>query len=124
MPGWRYVRTPDWADEILGLRAGWQAHCEHRALALFACHCHIPAHHARELARNGKAKAGAAEALRGRSIGLSKLFEQLGLLLRRHADAAVGHGQLDPVATVADPARSKLDLALLGELAGIAQQVE
>jgi hypothetical protein len=28
-----------------------QPHREHRALARFACHRHIPAHHARELAR-------------------------------------------------------------------------
>ena len=41
-----------------------------------------------------------------------------------HADAGVGHGKLDPVASVDHPSRPQLDLALLGELAGIAQQVE
>ena len=44
------------------------------------------------------AKPGAPEALRGRPIGLAELLEQLGLLLRRHADPGVGHGEL--VATV------------------------
>ena len=48
----------------------------------------------------------------------------LRLLLRRHADAGVGDGELDPVAAVADLARPQRHLALLGELAGIAQEVE
>ena len=69
-------------------------------------------------------RPGAAEALRGRGIGLGEFLEQLRLLLRRHADAGVGDGQLDPVAAVDHLARPQLDLALLGELAGIAQQVE
>src|SRR5262249_44498412 len=76
-----------------------QPHCEHRALARLAGYRDIAAHHARELASDGEAEPGAAEALRGRGIGLAELLEQLGLLLRRHADAAIGHGQLDPVAS-------------------------
>ena len=43
-----------------------QARGEHRALAQFARHRHIAAHHARELARNGQPEASAAEALRSR----------------------------------------------------------
>jgi hypothetical protein len=42
------------------------------------------------------------------------------VLLGGHADPGVGNGHLDPVATVADPPRSELDLTLLGELTGIA----
>ena len=53
-----------------------------------------------------------------------KLLEQLRLLLQGHADAAIGHRHFDPVAAVADSVRSKRDLALLGELAGIAHQIE
>ena len=41
-----------------------------------------------------------------------------------HADASIGDGKLDPVAAVGHPARLQLDLALLRELAGIAQQIE
>jgi len=48
-----------------------------------------------KLAGDGKAKTSAAEALRGRGIGLAELLEQLCLLLRGHADAGVGHGELD-----------------------------
>jgi hypothetical protein len=63
----------------------------------------------------------AAEALRGRGIGLAELLEQLSLLLRSHANAGVSDRELDPVATVGDPARPQLNPALFGESAGIAQ---
>src|SRR5215472_14939010 len=106
------------------LRSPRQAHSEYRALARFAPHRHIAAHHARELAGDGEAETGAAEALRGRGISLAELLEQLRLLLRRHPDAGIGDGELDEVAAIAYLACRKLDLARLGELAGIAQQIE
>src|SRR5262245_50821462 len=81
-----------------------------------------PAHHARDLAGDGKAKAGSAEVLRG--IGLDELFEQLCLLLRSHADAGVGGGELDEGAAIAHLVCRKLDLARFGELAGIAEEIE
>src|SRR5262249_55425225 len=80
--------------------------------------------HARELAREGKAEPRTAEALSGRGIGLAEFFEQLGLLLRRHADAGVGDGKLNEVAAIAYLACRKLHLARFGELAGIAEEVE
>ena len=89
----------------LVIAAPRQAHREHRAFARLARHGHVAAHHARELAGDGEAEPGAAEALRGRRIGLGELLEQLRLLLSRHADAGVGDGQLDPVASVDNPAR-------------------
>src|SRR6266566_2208571 len=60
-----------------GFGAARQAHREHRTLAGLAGHGHVAAHHAREFARDGKAKAGSAEVLRGRGIGLAELLEQL-----------------------------------------------
>ena len=101
------MRTPDvWlGGRILGLRAARQAHCKDRAFARLARHCHVAAHHAGELAGDGEAKAGAAETLRGRGIGLGELLKQLCLLLRRHADASIGNGKLDPVASIGHPAR-------------------
>jgi len=101
-----------------------QVHRKDRALARLARHGHVSAHHARELARDGQAEAGAAVLPGGRGIGLGELLEQLGLLLRRHADASVGDRELNPVATVGDPARPQRDLALVSELKGIAQQIE
>src|SRR5215469_953117 len=101
-----------------------QAYCEDRTLARFACYGHVATHHARELAGEGKAKPRAAEALSGRSVSLAELHEQLGLLLRRHANAGVGDGELDDGAAIAHLACRKLDLARFGEFAGIAQKVE
>jgi hypothetical protein len=40
----------------LAIAAGRQAHCKHRTFAHLARHDHIAAHHARELAREGKAE--------------------------------------------------------------------
>src|SRR5262245_14015408 len=102
--------------------APWQAHGEHRTFARLARHGHVATHHARELAGDGEAETGAAEALSGGSIGLRELLEQLGLLFGGHADAGVGDGELDEVAAIAHLACRKLDFALFGELTGIAQQ--
>jgi hypothetical protein len=62
--------------------------------------------------------------LRGRPVSLAELLEQLCLLLRCHANAGVGDGELGEVAAIAHLACRKLDLAFLGELAGIAQKVQ
>src|SRR5262245_20215356 len=101
-----------------------QPHCEHRALARLARHRHVAAHHARKLARDGKAKPRSAELLRGRGIGLGEFFEQLCLLLHRHANASIRDGELEEAAAIAHLACRKLDLARFGELAGIAEEVE
>ena len=71
-----------------------------------------------------KSEAGAAVLPGGRGIGLAEFLEQLRLLLRRHADAGVGHGDLDPIVPVDHPPDPQRHLALLGELAGIAQKIE
>src|SRR6516225_8097135 len=41
-------------EEVSCRLAPRQPHREHRALARLACHSHVAAHHARELAREGK----------------------------------------------------------------------
>src|SRR5215831_12048785 len=110
-----------WSVDV---RSDRQSHRKHGPLALLARHGHVTAHHARELAGDGEAETGAAEAPRGRGIGLAELLEQLRLLLRRHANAGIDHRQLDPIASIGHLARLQLDLTLFGELAGIAQQVE
>src|SRR5262249_13128908 len=95
----------------LAVAASGQANREHRALTRFARHGHVAAHHARELAGDGKAETRAAEALSGRSVGLAELLEQLCLLLRGHANAGIGDGELDEAAAIAHPACRKPDLA-------------
>jgi hypothetical protein len=42
-----------------------------------------------------------------RRLGLGKFFEQLRLLLRRHADPPVGDRKLDPLASIGRPYYSK-----------------
>ena len=73
----------------LSVRAGWQAHGEDRALARLARHGHVAAHHAGDLASDGKPQSGAPKPLGGGGLGLAELLEQLQLLLRRHADAGI-----------------------------------
>jgi hypothetical protein len=62
-----------------------QAHRKHRALTLLARHGHVSAHH----------------------VGLGELLEHFRLLLGRHAYAAVGYSELDPVASVDQESGSK-----------------
>src|SRR5215831_9641656 len=111
---------PSWS----GWRAARQAYRKHRALARLACHGHVAAHHARELARDGQAEAGAAVLPCGRGIGLGELLEQLCLLFSGHADAGVGDSELDEVAAIAHLACRKLDFPRFGELARIAEEIE
>ena len=80
--------------------------------------------HARELPRDGKAEPGATVALRGRGVCLREFLEQFGLLLRRHPNAGVAYGEFDPIAPVSDPAYPQGDLALSGEFAAIAQEIQ
>src|SRR5262245_65994655 len=91
------VEGSSWRLCVLASR---QAHREHRPFARLARHRHVAAHHSRELAREGKSETRAAEALRGHPIGLAELLEQLGLLLRSHANAGVSDRELDPAASV------------------------
>src|SRR5262249_40796108 len=118
------IAEPTESEAVSRRLAPRQAHSEHRALTRLARHGHIAAHHTGELARDGETEPRAAEALRGRGISLAELLEQLCLLLGSHAYTGVGDGQLNPVATVGDPARPQPDLAFFGELAGIAEQIE
>src|SRR5262249_5698399 len=50
--------------------APWQAHGEHRTFARLARHGHVATHHARELAGDGEAETGAADAARPRRRGV------------------------------------------------------
>ena len=70
------------ADAADGVRIGLptmsaarQAHCKHRTFAHLARHGYVAAHHARELAREGKAEPRSAVAARSQGIGLSELLE-------------------------------------------------
>jgi hypothetical protein len=47
---------------------------------MLLCYCHVATHHARELAREGKAKPRPAVAARGQGISLGEFLEQFGPL--------------------------------------------
>jgi hypothetical protein len=85
-----------------------QAHCEHRPLARLARHRHVATRHARELAGDGEAEPGAAEALRGGGISLAELLEQFRLLFRGQTYAGVGDGELDETAAIVRLARTEV----------------
>jgi hypothetical protein len=65
------------------VRATWQAHRKDRTLTRLARHGHFAAHHARELAREGKAEPRAPETLCSRGIGLGEARRSSGTLHRR-----------------------------------------
>src|SRR5262245_35218358 len=77
------VAGSSWRLCVLASR---QAHREHRPFARLARHRHVAAHHARELAGDGKAEPGPAVAARCQGICLGEILEQFRLLLRSHAD--------------------------------------
>src|SRR5262249_679167 len=93
------ICSPSWQQTEIGrlwLAARYPDR-KHRAVASLGRQGQVAAHHARELAGDGEAETGAAEALRGRGLGLAECLEQLCLLLRRHANAGIDHRQLDPI---------------------------
>src|SRR5262249_58658314 len=100
--------------------AAWQAHGEYRPLAQLTGHGHVAAHHARELAREGKAEPASTVPPRGQGIGLGELLEEFRLLFGGQADASIRDGKLDPVVSVRHLAHPQGDLALLRELTSIA----
>jgi hypothetical protein len=96
------------------------------ACAGAARHADLAAHQCHELLRDRQAKARAAMAPRARCVDLAERPEQPLGLRRRHADAGVAHGQAqrDLARRAANGVHGHEDLALLGELHGIAAQVD
>ncbi len=74
---------------------------------------------------NGQSQSGTAELARRRPVRLGKSLKEPGLLVFRHADAGVLHHEfkLQCVARPLGSPHGQHDVALLGELHGIAQQV-
>ena len=91
------------------------------ALALLALDPDVAAHHFRELAADGEAEAGAAEAARGRGVDLRERLEEAVDLVRRNADAGVPDGkENEVVAGLVLGARDvDADVARRGEADGV-----
>ena len=86
----------------------------------------LSAHQLRQLARDGEPEAGAAVAARGRAVGLLEGGEQRAHAVGGDADARVVHleAHVERRRLPVDPGGSQGDGATLGELDGVAEQVE
>ena len=105
--------------------AGRQHDREGRALTGRALDRDLAAQHPAELPGDRQAEPGAAVVARGRGFGLGERLKQLAELRLGHADAGIRDLELEPVALVpGQPSGGERDRALLGELGGIAQQIE
>jgi len=77
----------------------------------------VAAHHLTKATANSEAEARATVFARCSGGSLGELLEQLTHLLRRHADACVGHRDGDPVTTILVPLpRVDGEGAVVGEL--------
>ena len=94
-------------------------------MAKLTLHGDVSTHHLAEPPAYDEAKAGAAVfACRGGGR-LREFLEQLVHLLRCHPDAGVAYSERDPVAAILPFLLSgDGDTALLGELVGVARQIE
>jgi hypothetical protein len=94
-------------------------------MAELALNRDVAAHHLTEAPADGEAKARTAVLARRGRGGLGKLLKQLVHLRHRHPDACVRHRQRDPVAAgLLFLARIDGDGAFLGELVGIAHEIQ
>ena len=112
-------------DALLGFHNPWQSDREGRPAAWLALDRDVAAHHLAEAFTDRESKARATVFARRGGGSLGKLLEQLAHLLRRHADAGVGHRERDPGAAVLLSLPSgDGDGVLLGELVGVARQIK
>ncbi len=84
----------------------------------------VAAHHAREVARNLQAQAGAAGAAQARIVGLKEAGEELAHGGLVHARAGVLHRQHNAVFTRLGAPHANGDAPFAGEFERVAQQVE
>jgi len=83
----------------------------------------LPAHGTAQLAGDGQAQAGATQAALVCGLRLLEGLEDAGLFCWRDAHTGVFYGQHDVVAGLLGGGRAQDDLAMRGELDGVADQV-
>src|SRR5205814_3245490 len=112
--------------DAFGLLVERQFEPEGAAEADRALEANAAAHQFDELLRDGGAEPGAAEAPRGRLVCLSEALEDFRLGLGRYADAGVADRELEAhlVGTLALRRNVHRDVALLGELERVANQID
>ena len=99
---------------------------EGAAFAELAFHPDAPVHGFHQPAGDRQSQARAAEAARGRAIGLGERIKDELQLVGRNADAGIGHREMQPGSALGPRIESDVDhhLALLGELQGIADEID
>ena len=109
---------------MVGADVAQQLEPEDRTHPLGALEAHLPAHQLGQAAGNGEAKAGAAELAVGAGVGLLETVEERGLGAFGHADAGVVHLAAQLARRAADVAHPHFHAAGVGELDGVADDVE
>ena len=109
----------------LSARGRRQPNAEGRSFSGCAVGRDRAAHHLDEPLADRKAQAGAAVSAGRRCVGLGEFRENLGELLGRHADAGIGHAhRIAGNLAWRDSGDSQCHRPALGELAGVAEEVE
>ena len=100
---------------------------EQAPLVRGALQAQLPAHQGDQMFDDGESQAGATVAPRGGAVGLDEGAEQLFLLIGLDADAGVADPEGHRAESVAIGRRDldiQIDVAGVGKLDGVAQQVE
>ncbi len=112
--------------QVVRIDAATRTERELRATARLALHADRAAHVSDEALRDGQSQPGATVTARGRGIGLHEWCEQVRQSLGGNADAGIAHDDFQQHAArfALDALRADRDLAALGELHRVRDQVE
>src|SRR5262249_5203641 len=107
-------------------RLKWQTNGEARSASCVAFNLDRTTHHLAKPFGDCETETGAAIPPCRRTVGLAELAEQTTELLLGHADAGIGDGDMEPLASVIAPRAFCLQCydAVLGKFARIAQKVQ
>ena len=104
---------------------GRQVYGERRALAWLALHADAALHHLHESMADGEPEAGSSVLARDRCIGLRELLKKFSLLFGADTDARIFDAKSNPLLSFHGAlAYIQGDRSVIGELAGVAHQVE
>ncbi len=103
-----------------------RCHGEDTTFARRAQYCDVAAHLFGNLFTNNQSKACSAKAPGSRTVGLREGAEELGLLIRCHANTGIGNGYLQPVIAILRrfTADTECNRPIFAKLDGITHEVE
>jgi hypothetical protein len=113
------------SEMVVSTNGHWQLDDEGGAFAGFAPHRNITAHHPAEVTGDGQAQSAPSVLAGGGGVRLGEGAEQPSQLVIVHADTGVGHFEaIVAVGLPLAPCHPQGDRATLGELAGVAEEIE